>query len=131
MAMLQFAMHFKTDELATQFASLDKRLQLVLAYANFWCITEFGKPLLITHLLRTWTEQQDIYKDDPKFRIEPFHSVHEFKRGGDASLRDLGVDNAKKLRDHINKVFPYGGGKQTCLVHDVGHGNHIHFQVPA
>lgn len=122
---------FDEPKLQDEFLQVPVSLSSIVWYAAAISSGEFGTPLVITHIFRTHAEQDAIYKNDPKYNKAPFVSVHQYSRGVDARLHDMGVENAKKLAEKVNKKFPYGGGKSTVLVHDVGQGNHIHFQIPS
>jgi hypothetical protein len=86
---------------------------------------------------RTQSEQDYIYTvlvDDStkaQYKLKPWLSVHQFKRGIDFRCSDM-TDEMKDFTKHFFAQTVYDGtqpGKLTCLIHDVGAGNHIHLQV--
>lgn len=83
---------------------------------DWYCQREFGKPLIITDLVRP---------DDP--------GVHGVGRGGDCRSRHLTHDQAVQVRDIVNRLWTYDPTRtwiKVC-VFDVkgGHKDHFHFQV--
>lgn len=122
---------FDNSKLEKEFELVNSKLKGIVWYAAFLCIENFQSPLIITHILRTQEEQDEIYKNDKKYQKSPWKSVHQFNRGVDVRLHNIGIKNATMLAKKINSLFPYkkGTDKKTVLVHDIGHGNHIHFQV--
>jgi hypothetical protein len=100
-------------------------LKAILAYTASYMMSEYKVPMVLTHIFRTQKEQEEIYGVGYKIA-----SPHQFNRAADARLTDLGVEKANEVAKHVNEVFPYGDGMhKTVLVHDVGRGNHIHFQI--
>jgi hypothetical protein len=128
---LVLPIYMDEDRLYQEFLRLGTRLKGILMYASAYSMDKFGIPLVLTHIYRTQAEQDSIYRDDPKYKASPFPSVHQYNRGADARVTDMGVGKAKELAKEVNGLFVYRTGTtmQTCLVHDVGQGNHIHFQV--
>lgn len=90
--------------------------------------------LKITDVLRTQEEQDKIYKHNGHYQLNPWQSVHQYGRGIDISLEDLKEHNVDLhwLKNIVNKDWVYDFNKpdKDCLIiHDVGHGMHIHLQV--
>lgn len=82
-----------------------------------------GGQLTITNIFRTNKQQRKLYPGQPFLR-----SVHEYWRGVDVRIRK----DSNKGVDFINAAIPYGKpGLKTALIHDIGHGNHVHLQVKA
>jgi hypothetical protein len=123
---------FDEPRLIGEFESLPSRIKKILWYSAALSSDEFNTPLVLTHILRTQEEQNEIYGNNQKYKLNPWKSPHQELRAADARLRDMGVKNANRLAEEINRIFPYDQvtGIKTVLVHDVGHGNHIHFQIP-
>lgn len=122
---------YDEERLVNEFIKLPVKLQEILWYASAYSKLRFNVQLVLTHIFRTQEEQDAIYKNDAKYKQKKYTSVHQLYRGADARLHDMGVENAKKLADHINSLFKYSPDSKlnTVLVHDVGQGNHIHFQI--
>ena len=104
---------------------LDQRLVvMLLAVAGYTERRGWPEPV-VTCIFRTREEQKRIYgKDKPPF------SVHEFWRGLDLRASEWGELRCRELAHWINNVFVYGKGKEACLYHNVGRGQHLHLQVP-
>jgi len=119
---------FKTHNLKLEFLNIDNRLQAVLyalaGFVNF----SYGKPIIITELMRTQEQQDMYYKENPAYKENPWQSVHQYGRGADISLKYLLPDEIKGIMDFLNH-FVYSAEKFTGLIHDIGLGNHLHVQV--
>jgi len=99
---------------------------LVLA-AALWHYRRTGKPVVITHILRSRAEQRKIYPDKPGRR-----SPHEFGRAADLRTRRLDSEIAREWAEWINQSFEYLSKTKTktALVHEVdGRGVHLHLQI--
>lgn len=118
-------------EFAAELEQCDSRLLAVLlAAAGFLC--QRGKTMRVTCLIRTPARQAEIHARAMELgHKEPVRSPHEDGRAADISIRGLGEKNIAELVAYINRRFPYQGNSRykTALRHDVGQGDHIHFQV--
>ena len=105
---------------------LHPALFCVVLAAALWLFRRTKKFTVITHILRTRAEQLEFYPDQPDKR-----SPHEFGRAVDIRTRDLDIEVVREWADWINRTFKYLGkaGSVTALVHDVGHGHHLHIQI--
>jgi len=85
---------------------------------------------MLTCVLRTQDEQDDIYKDNPRYKDNPWKSVHQYNRGFDLRTHDMEADMVKDLADFMNRIVydKNRPDKKTCKVHDVGRGMHFHIQ---
>ena len=102
-------------------------LYVVVLAAAHWHYLRVGKPVVLTHILRTRREQRAIYPDRPGLR-----SPHEFGRAADLRTRHLELQVAREWEEWINRSFPYYGRPQsaTAQLHEVGsRGLHLHLQV--
>lgn len=148
-------LNFKKDQedrLQREFyQEIDRRLQTILYFVIGFLASEWGVKTVITHLLRTQDEQDNIYQDnpDPVLRTEylrsPWTSVHQIGRGADVRVRwkrkirgdrDLTQEEQDEivasLDNQLRARFAYDfGRKPTSLRHNVGAGDHIHVQVDA
>ena len=82
-------------------------------------------------VLRTQEEQDSIYGNNSNYQNKPWKSVHQFWRGVDLRNNDMKPGMADDLAEVLNKI-PYDESrpeKKSCIVHDVGRGDHIHIQV--
>lgn len=107
-----------------EFWDLSPTLRLILCDLECWGKTR-GEDITITELIRTDSEQQELFETGKSARI----SVHQFGRGADVRL--FKNNNLNLLVEgYLNEKYPYGKGTiKTALIHDVGAGNHLHLQV--
>ena len=102
---------FKTPALIDDWHRLDPKLQDVLI--------DCGADLLITSLIRDGRNDNEL-------------SVHYHGRGADARSWNMTRGEAEALVERVNEAWVYDPerpGKKACIMHDVGQGEHIHFQV--
>lgn len=109
------AITFINPKLIKEFdKGISRELRMVILEALWYSRSHFGKGIIITSLIR---------KDNKD-------SVHYYGMGGDLRSRCYASDQLLELRTYINLHYPYRtAGKQTCMIHDVGQGIHIHLQV--
>jgi len=108
-------------------AEIHPALYVVVLAAAHWYYQRTGKPAVLTHLLRTDSEQRRIYPDRTAYR-----SPHEFGRAADLRTAGLEPVVARQWEEWINRTFPYSGkpGARTALIHQVGAlGEHLHVQI--
>ena len=124
---------FRQPHLEEEFTKLNTKLKCITWYILCYVKETYGVDLECTQIFRTQAEQDEIYRDDPKYIKSPWMSVHQSWRGIDFSIKDLGAAKAKKMAAEVNEIFPYGKGSlKTVLAHEVGsHGFHLHVQVKA
>lgn len=122
--MIRATIKFKTKRQEKEFMQLDPRLKAIVFEASNFAET-LDKIITITECIRTRKEQRKIYPDKPRKR-----SVHEFNRGADLRVWNWKEIEIKALENRINKYWPYGRKKKSCIVHNVGRGKHFHIQVP-
>ena len=123
---------FKYARLKDQFdsPSVDSRLKDIVYWLASWCWYNLEKSIIITHILRTQEQQDAIYNGNASYVREPWQSVHQYGRGVDLSVKYYTQVEIARIQDTLNKKFLYNKeGKNTCVVHDVGLGEHIHIQV--
>ena len=121
---------FKDEAQKAEFARLDNRLQTILIYLSGLAEHLYHKSVVITHLWRTQEGQDEIYKGNAVYQSKPWVSVHQVGRGADIRSDTYTPAEINNLVSELNSTFEYGGGKQTAICHDVGHGQHFHIQVP-
>ena len=124
---------YKTDRQKREWESNDLswRLRYLVEAVARYSFVEFKKEIVITDLIRTQEEQDEIYKNNVRYQESPWKSVHQFGRGCDLRTSIYTVSEIEILKDFAN-FFTYDKDrpkKQTCLVHDVGVGLHFHLQV--
>lgn len=126
-------MNYKTDRIRGEWESgkISNRLKDIISLGEQYVEMEFGKELVITDLMRTQKEQDNIYASNPKYAERPWKSVHQYGRGCDLRVWEFTEEEIRKLENFFNCITydPDRPSKKTCLVHDVGKGKHFHVQV--
>ena len=125
-------MKFKDLRQADEFYSdsIDNRLIVVLYSLDGYSRTELGVELYINDILRTRSEQIDIYQKRGVDISDIPHSVHEYGRGADLRYWIYDEEQAEELCGWCNEKFIYNGAHDTCIIHQVGDGvTHMHIQV--
>ncbi len=120
-------LRFKTARQRREFDSTNVRPELVwmVSFLALWIFWRHRRIPEITEIYRTDEEQRALYPDEPGRK-----SVHQFWRGCDMVVRELGAAAHRDICDAANKLFPYGKpGYQTCIYHNAGTGWHLHLQV--
>ena len=120
--------NFVHSRLKDEFSKLHPQLIKILFWLDGFLNYHWRQSLIITHLMRTQTEQEEIYGKGTSKK-----SVHQFGRGADISVKDLFANRIAPeiLVDAINDAFPYAKPDyKTALYHELDHrGRHIHIQV--
>jgi hypothetical protein len=123
---------FETKKQEDEFNRIDPRLQaeafMVEGFIQFY----FGLDMFITHIEREDEQQDEIYKDNPEYKIKPWPSVHQSRpcRGIDFRSYTFKKEQREGLLLFVNIHLPYGKeGHFTLKWHDVGQGEHFHIQV--
>jgi hypothetical protein len=124
-------MKFKTPRQEEEFKAIKPKLRDIIYSAASYMLDKYKYEITITECLRTQAEQDDIYKNDPKYKVTPWRSVHQDGRGIDLRTNDMSKEMIADLTNFLNKIpyDPKRPEKKTCLVHDVGKGLHFHTQV--
>ena len=124
---------FKNFKIASEFddSMLETRLRSLINMADEYSTMEFGKDIVITGLLRTQQEQNEIYKKNPDYIKKPWKSVHQYGRGCDLRSSIYTSKEIAKFVDFLNMLTydPKRPNKKTCTFHNVGKGDHLHLQV--
>ena len=121
---------FKDSRVETEWkysSELSSRVKLLAEIFSGFVSLNFKKDAVITHILRTQSEQDEFYANDAKYKKEPWKSVHQSGRGVDFRSRDFTPDELKKIEAFMN-LIEYSKDKKTCTIHNVGQGMHIHLQ---
>jgi hypothetical protein len=126
-------MRFKTQRIEDEWYSdqISEKLKSIMAILDQFTNMEFGKDIMLTDLMRTKAEQDEIYKDNPRYKERSWNSVHQYGRGADIRSRDFTQDQLNTIKNFLN-CFKYDKNrpnKNTCTIHDVGSGMHVHTQV--
>jgi hypothetical protein len=126
-------MKFKNVWVEKEIPQITDDLLTLLKASDLFCRKKWNKEVLITEIMRTREQQENIYKDTPKYKGKPLseipNSVHMYGRGADIRTHHLEMNQINELVNFLN-LFPYGKGNLlTALYHDIGTGAHIHIQV--
>ena len=126
-------MRFKTGLIEDEYLNnkISSRLEAILFMLDKYVKIEFDKEILITGLIRSQKEQDDIYGNNPAYQKKPWKSVHQYGRGADIRVHNFTQTELDKIGNFLNMIT-YDENrlhKKTAIVHDVGRGNHIHIQV--
>lgn len=120
----------KSERIYSELLKVDPRIRAILLDAA-WFLGERGYSLVVTCLLRTREEQQEIFSRAMELgRKEPERSPHEFGRAADIRTQGIPGEVIAELVAYLNRKYPYDTPKMKCAIrHDVGGGDHVHVQV--
>ena len=111
--------------------SKNKELYEMIVDLSHFVKNSFNKELVITMIYRTQAEQDDIYKNDPKYKLRKFISPHQLWHSAD--LRSLTFDKLEisKIEDYLNNKYnSINAYKWTAKCHQVpGQALHFHTQL--
>ena len=124
---------FKSDRIAEEFKLLpskNKELYDLAVDLSEFIKNSFSKELVLTMILRTDSEQDDIYKNDAKYKIKKFKSPHQFWHALDIRSHTFDPLQISKIEDYLNEKYNksnhYGW---TAKWHKVsGQAYHFHIQ---
>lgn len=118
---------FKSERLQQEWSSpeLDVRLRAIILALAEHIDRNYGKPLVITSIFRSDTEQKNIYGADTE-KVSP----HQYWRAIDIRTWIYEQDEVTGILAFLNKWWPRGDRYPLAIYHDVGRGAHIHIQVP-
>jgi len=126
--------YFKDDasRLRNEFKELmyknDQLWHLVQDIAQFMSDRVYPD-LVITMIYRTQAEQDEIYKNDPRYKEKPFKSPHQFYHAVDIRSRTFFKEQVEELVNYINNKYNERNYyKWTAKCHNVGLGDHFHIQ---
>ncbi len=125
-------MKFKTPRQEDEFIRAKAKIKEIVLSAASYMMDKYKYEIVVTEVFRSQAEQDDIYKNDPNYKIKPWRSVHQDGRGVDLRTNDMTKAMIDDLRDYLNTIpyDPKRPEKKTCLVHEVdNHGNHFHIQT--
>lgn len=98
--------------------------------AHVYCYQQFGKYIVVTMIDRTQAEQDEIYKDDPKYNEKPYKSPHQFFHAVDLRSSTFETHEIEQLVNYLNtKYNSTNYYKWTAKCHAVINGaEHFHIQ---
>lgn len=117
------------EELKTRNPALLDVIEFCRHYAAF----NFNKPVMVTMIYRTDAEQDDLYKNDAKYKLKKFKSPHQFYHAFDLRSRTFTRAEIDLMVTALNNQFnAFNLYKFTALCHDIdGDGpqaEHFHVQ---
>jgi hypothetical protein len=113
MVVQHWALYFEKDKFVNEFDVLDARLREIVLWTTGYTSGKWEIPLRVTSIYR-----------------EGNGSVHGHWRGLDAGSREFSTWAQGEILEVVNKRYPYGDEEHKTLIwHDVGQGEHFHFQV--
>ena len=116
-----------SHNMAAEFETIDSRLRFVfLAYAMYMH-RKFTYDATVTCVIRTDEEQDNIYANSEGYKLNPWMSVHQVRRGLDFRSKDMTSEMLDATLKFFNQV-KYTGEKGTVIRHSVV-GDHFHLQV--
>lgn len=118
-----------TDELKTLMTKNKDLYDLIFDLAEYLKET-YKKELIITMIDRTQAEQDEIYKDDKKYKEKPFKSPHQFWQAVDIRSKIYTPEEIKAIEKYLNdKYNATNYYAWTARNHKVGAGSeHFHIQ---
>lgn len=122
-------MTFNNDETAKGFNSLTDHMIQVIEFINYYVKAKYNKNIRITDTHRTQESQDHIYRNNPRYKIKPWPSVHQQGRGVDISIKGYTPAMIRDIVVTANRI-KYSDKYKIATHHDVGAGDHLHFQVP-
>lgn len=131
-------LRFKTDKLKDEFngrnnlegTAVDERVVFITLALAGYVDYYFNKYVVVTDVLRTQQEQDLLYSNIPE-HIRPV-STHQFGRAIDVRITSFTNYELEEIKKYLNTHLVYSNTKfDTCIVHNVGRGKHIHIQVDA
>lgn len=113
-----------------ELANKNKPLYDMLFDLAVWIKDNFKKDTVVTGIYRTDAEQAEIYKNDPRYKLKPFKSPHQFWQAFDLRDSIYTKDEIKKTVDYVNKTYnKHNQLAFTAMDHNVGKGFHFHIQL--
>ena len=120
-----FKVNFKYPSIAGEWSTLLTVNPKLTFLALSWC-DAVGGEITITEIYRTQAMQDRYYPGGTA------KSVHQFYRGIDIRVTTMGADQVRELAEDFNTAYPYDPARpkmDSFLIHDVGHGLHLHIQT--
>lgn len=123
-------MKFKNVLIESEWNKINFDLKIIVSFLDIYIKKKYGVDIVITCLMRSQTQQDLIYKDDPKYKIKPWQSVHQYGRGCDVRCRDWTQEQINEALNILN-LIPYDEKHLTAIAHrgPAECADHIHIQV--
>lgn len=100
-------------------------IEVVNAYTN----RKYKKPLILTMIFRTQSEQDYLYRNSARYKKKKFISPHQLWHGVDIRSHNFTSTEIKEIEAYINtKYNTKNYYRWTAKFHNNGNGNHFHVQ---
>ena len=128
-------MKFKTDDQFNDWhnGKIAPKLKNIIKMVDCYMMAKYGYEITVTETMRTQEQQDYIYRNNVKYKVKPWPSVHQFGRGIDLRTRDMNPQMVADVVQLCNNI-PYDKNrpsKKTAQAHNVGSGLHLHIQTSA
>lgn len=125
------AMLFKSDRIKDEYTKLalnNAKLYGILEVACAAFNAAYGKDFMLTSILRTKAENDELYKATPPDK-RPQSSPHLFWQAADIRTKDLSKDEIEFLLKEFNSNTVYQGRRKCALYHEIpAQALHLHIQ---
>lgn len=111
-------MKFKREHMKTEFWKTHTKLQYIIFDVALFVKYNFGKEIVVTSVYRPYNDKK--------------WSVHNVWRGIDVRTRNLKLEEILAVVQYINEKYSYDPRRKflkAAIHHNVGRGDHLHFQV--
>lgn len=108
----------------TDFFRLHPKLISIYGELAATALRRHGVIPTITSMLRPKTTDSGVHEGGRALDC----SRHQYTRSGKIA-RSIPEDKIQALVSYINIMFPRSDGKDTCIYHDTGSGDHFHIQT--
>jgi hypothetical protein len=120
------------SRLSNEFKDLEKLndplFHLLQDTAEFISVT-YKKDLIITMIARTQAEQDNIYKNDPRYKIKPFTSPHQLNHAADVRSLIFTPEEIKGIEDYLNNKYNKTNYYNWTAKNHVVSGGALHFHI--
>lgn len=123
-------MRYKTDRITEEWKQLwdnNPRLCEIVIELDQFCVSTFGKDVMITSIYRSPEEQAELYKNSP---VKVEKSPHNVWEGIDIRSMDWTKEQKERMLKLLNQNTVYGGRRRCAMVHAIS-GNVDHFHIQA
>jgi len=121
-----------SSRLIKELASLEKLnspLFHLLQDASDFTSKTYKKDFIITMISRTQDEQNNLYKNDPKFKIKPFTSPHQLNHAADIRSLIFTPEEIKGIEDYLNGKYNKTNYYNWTAKNHVVIGGALHFHL--
>ena len=122
-----------SDRIKSEFSSLrkeNKPLARLIIDLYRYVDKQHKKDVVMTMIFRKQSEQDSIYRDNPKYKKKPWKSPHQFWQAVDIRSKIFNDDEIKDIENYLNSKYNSSNYyKWTAKCHKVSGGAyHFHIQ---